>query len=53
MLGPLAFGWIADHYSYAVAWWVGAGWFVFAAVGMVVGRRFLRIHKATLEPLPT
>jgi predicted MFS family arabinose efflux permease len=53
MVGPLAFGWIADHASYAAAWWVGASWFVLAAIAVLVGRRLLRAHKATLAPLPT
>jgi MFS family permease len=53
MLGPLAFGWIADRASYAAAWWVGATWFVVAAGAMLVGRRLLRAHKASLDPLPT
>jgi MFS family permease len=46
MSGPLVFGWIAEHGSYAAAWSVGASWFVLAALGMVVGRRLLRAVKA-------
>lgn len=41
VIGPLAFGALAEHVSYAVAWWSGAVWLL-AAAGLVrLGRLLL------------
>jgi MFS family permease len=36
--GPLVFGWIVDHASYATAWSVTAGWAVLAATAITAAR---------------
>ncbi len=40
-LGPLAFGWLADTYSYALAWGVAASWGLCGALIILLGRRMV------------
>lgn len=47
MLGPLCFGALADSFSFSTAWFVGAGWYVGAAVAMICGRALVRRARAT------
>ncbi|MDN5748504.1 MAG: MFS transporter [Pseudonocardia sp.] len=52
-LGPVGFGFLATHLSFATAWLVGAGTMLVAAVLMVVGRQMLVAHRAAREtPAP-
>ncbi|MEV1294978.1 MFS transporter [Pseudonocardia sp. NPDC049635] len=42
--GPIAFGWLAAHQGFPVAWSVNAGVMLGSAVLMLVGRRMLLAH---------
>ncbi|WP_345606873.1 MFS transporter [Pseudonocardia adelaidensis] len=50
-VGPIAFGFIAAHASFPVAWLTGAGSMLASGVLMVVGRRMLIAHgTAVAQP---
>jgi predicted MFS family arabinose efflux permease len=49
-VGPIAFGAIAAHASFPVAWLAGAAAMLLAGVLMVVGRRMLIAHRAAVAP---
>jgi MFS family permease len=46
-VGPIGFGFLAAHWSYAVAWLVAAAFMVVAAGLMITGRRMLLAHPHT------
>jgi MFS family permease len=48
-VGPLGFGFVATHASFATAWLTGAVTMLMAAALMVVGRRMLMTHRAARE----
>jgi MFS family permease len=50
VVGPIAFGWIAETAGFQVAWFTAASWSVIAGTLMLVGRRLLR---SSLDPAPT
>ncbi|WP_142060003.1 MFS transporter [Pseudonocardia kunmingensis] len=50
-VGPIAFGFIAAHGSFPVAWLVGAVTMLAAGVLMVLGRRMLLAHRAAAAQL--
>lgn len=41
-IGPVLFGWVAQHGSYSAAWWLAAGLGLGAAAAVLAGRRMLR-----------
>jgi MFS family permease len=45
MLGPLTFGWLAEHSGFGTAWLVGATWYLGAALAVVAGRAMMRRVK--------
>jgi MFS family permease len=51
-MGPVGFGFLAAHLSFPVAWLVGAGTMLVAAVLMLIGRRMLVAHIAARESAP-
>ncbi|MBW0116722.1 MFS transporter [Pseudonocardia abyssalis] len=51
-LGPVGFGFLATHFSFPIAWLVGAATMVVAAVLMVLGRRMLVAHRVAREATP-
>jgi MFS family permease len=52
-IGPLAFGALVEHGSYALAWQAGAGALIVAAVLMQVGRRMMLARPAAVTADPT
>jgi MFS family permease len=50
-VGPIAFGFIAAHASFPVAWLVSGAAMLLAGVLMVVGRRMLIDHRSTAAQL--
>ena len=50
-VGPIAFGFIAAHASFPVAWLVSGAAMLLAGVLMVVGRRMLIAHRSTAAQL--
>jgi MFS family permease len=50
-VGPIAFGFIAAHASFPVAWLVSGAAMLLAGVLMVVGRRMLIAHRSTAPQL--
>jgi hypothetical protein len=48
-LGPLGFGLLATHISFATAWVVAAIAMVIAGAGVLVGRRLLLRHRAAVD----
>jgi MFS family permease len=50
--GPLVFGFVADHASYAAGWWTMAGLSLLAAA-LILGasRHFYRVDAAAVRPL--
>ncbi|OLT04427.1 MFS transporter [Pseudonocardia sp. CNS-004] len=52
-VGPIAFGFIAAHASFQMAWLASAAAMLVAGVLMVVGRRMLIAHRAAAAPLAT
>jgi MFS family permease len=48
-LGPVGFGFLATHASFAVAWFVSAAAMLVAGVGVLVGRRMLIAHRVAQE----
>lgn len=51
-VGPVGFGFLATHFSFPVAWLVGAGTMLVAAVLMVLGRRMLVSFRVAREAAP-
>jgi MFS family permease len=49
LFGPLAFGWLAEAFSYPVAWLVAAGWGLAAGLLMFAGRALLRADLRAYE----
>jgi MFS family permease len=47
-VGPIGFGFLATHFGFPVAWLVGAGSMLVAAVLMAVGRRMLVARRAAV-----
>jgi MFS family permease len=52
-VGPIAFGFIATHASFQVAWLAGAVAMLLAGLLMVVGRRMLLTHRRAAAQLAT
>jgi MFS family permease len=52
-VGPIAFGFLAAHASFPVAWLAGAAMMLLAGVLMVIGRRMLLTHRAAATELAT
>jgi MFS family permease len=52
-VGPIAFGFIAAHASFPVAWLVSAAAMLLAGLLMVVGRRMLIAHRRAAAQLAT
>jgi hypothetical protein len=50
-VGPIAFGFIAAHASFPVAWLVSAAAMLLAGILMVAGRQMLIAHRAARELL--
>ena len=51
-LGPVGFGFLATHFSFATAWLVGAATMLVAAVLMALGRRMLVAHRTARAAAP-
>jgi cyanate permease len=50
-VGPIAFGFLAAHASFPVAWLVAAAAMLGAGILMVIGRRMLVAHRSARAPL--
>lgn len=53
VLGPVAFGVVADRWGFGPAWALSASWSLIAALGALVARRSLLAVRSSDRPLPS
>lgn len=51
LAGPLAFGWVAETWSYPEAWLLGATWYLLGAAAVIAGRRSM-LHLKEMRGIP-